>query len=77
MKIQKIRRSILHFSSCFITFGVAAYPAIFMATGESAHAGHGIGSALSIRVNQQADAYAFLFDQLGTKLRQANAIHAE
>ena len=76
-----------------------AYPAIFMATGETdgrvnpahsrkmiarlqaatnsgrpillsinAHAGHGIGSALSIRVNQQADAYAFLFDQLGMKL---------
>jgi len=85
-----------------------AYPAIFMATGEtdgrvnpahsrkmiarlqaatssarpvylsiSAHAGHGIGSALSIRVNQQADAYAFLFDQLGMKLPQANAAHAE
>jgi prolyl oligopeptidase len=85
-----------------------AYPAIFMATGEtdgrvnpahsrkmiarlqaatssakpiylsiSAHAGHGIGSALSIRVNQQADAYAFLFDQLGMKLPQANAVHAE
>ena len=77
----------------------AAYPAIFMATGETdgrvnpahsrkmiarlqaatsstkpiflsinAHAGHGIGSALSIRVNQQADIYAFLFDQLGMQL---------
>ena len=33
----------------------------------NAHAGHGIGSALSIRVNQQADTYAFLFDQLGMK----------
>jgi prolyl oligopeptidase len=75
-----------------------AYPAIFMATGETdgrvnpmhsrkmiarlqaatssgcpvylsinAHAGHGIGSALSIRVNQTADTYAFLFDQLGMK----------
>lgn len=85
-----------------------AYPAIFMATGEtdgrvnpthsrkmiarlqaatssakpiylsiSTHAGHGIGSALSIRVNQQADTYAFLFDQLGMKLPQANAVHAE
>ena len=72
-----------------------AYPAIFMATGETdgrvnpAHsrkmiarlqaatasvkpvylsinsrAGHGIGSALSIRVNQSADVYSFLFDQL-------------
>ena len=78
-----------------------AYPAIFMATGETdgrvnpahsrkmtarlqaatnsgkpillsinAHAGHGIGSALSIRVNQQADVYAFLFDQLGMQLPQ-------
>ena len=76
-----------------------AYPAIFMATGETdgrvnpahsrkmiarlqaatgsgrpvylsinAHAGHGIGSALSIRVNQKADVYSFLFDQLGMKL---------
>jgi prolyl oligopeptidase len=31
----------------------------------NAHAGHGIGSALSIRVGQWADEYAFLFDQLG------------
>ena len=31
----------------------------------NAHAGHGIGSALSIRMNQQADVYDFLFDQLG------------
>jgi prolyl oligopeptidase len=77
----------------------AAYPAIFMATGETdgrvnpahsrkmiarlqaatssekpillsinSHAGHGIGSALSIRVNQEADIYAFLFDQLGMQL---------
>ncbi len=81
-----------------------AYPAIFMATGETdgrvnpahsrkmiarlqaatssgrpiflsinAHAGHGIGSALSIRVNQQADIYAFLFDQLGMQLPQSAA----
>lgn len=78
-----------------------AYPAIFMATGETdgrvnpahsrkmiarlqaasssgkpillsinAHAGHGIGSALLIRVNQQADIYAFLYDQLGMQLPQ-------
>jgi prolyl oligopeptidase len=78
-----------------------AYPAIFMATGETdgrvnpahsrkmiaalqaatssgkpvylsinSHAGHGIGSALSIRVNQQADIYAFLFDQLGMHMPQ-------
>ena len=31
-------------------------------------AGHGIGSALSIRVNQSADYTAFLFDQLGMTL---------
>jgi prolyl oligopeptidase len=31
-------------------------------------AGHGIGSALSIRVNQSADYIAFLYDQLGMKL---------
>ena len=30
----------------------------------NSHAGHGIGSSLSIRVNQQADLYSFLFDQL-------------
>jgi prolyl oligopeptidase len=36
----------------------------------NAHAGHGIGSALLIRVNQQADIYAFLFDQLGMHLLQ-------
>jgi prolyl oligopeptidase len=76
-----------------------AYPAIFMATGETdgrvnpahsrkmiarlqsatnsgqpiylsinSHAGHGIGSSLSIRVNQSADIYSFLFDQLGMHL---------
>jgi prolyl oligopeptidase len=32
------------------------------------HAGHGIGSALSIRVNQSADLFSFLFDQLGMQL---------
>ncbi|MEP6549439.1 MAG: prolyl oligopeptidase family serine peptidase [Gammaproteobacteria bacterium] len=78
-----------------------AYPAIFMATGETdgrvnpahsrkmiarlqaatdsgrpiylsinSHAGHGIGSSLSIRVNQSADIYSFLFDQLGMHLAQ-------
>ena len=36
----------------------------------NAHAGHGIGSALLIRVNQHADIYAFLFDQLGMQLPQ-------
>jgi prolyl oligopeptidase len=33
----------------------------------NSHAGHGIGSSLSIRVNQMADIEAFLFDQLGIK----------
>ena len=33
----------------------------------NSHAGHGIGSSLSIRMNQAADIYAFLFDQLGMK----------
>lgn len=33
----------------------------------NAHAGHGIGSSLSIRVGQTADLYAFLFDQLGMR----------
>jgi len=33
----------------------------------NSHAGHGIGSSLSIRINQQADVYSFLFDQLKMK----------
>ncbi len=33
----------------------------------NAHAGHGMGSSLSIRLNQTADIYSFLFDQLGMK----------
>ncbi|MDE2429923.1 MAG: S9 family peptidase [Burkholderiales bacterium] len=37
----------------------------------NAHAGHGIGSALSIKVNQTADLYSFLFDQLGMHLPKA------
>ena len=82
-----------------------AYPAIFMATGETdgrvnpahsrkmiarlqaatasgkpvylsinAHAGHGIGSALSIRVNQSADTFSFLFDQLGMQLPASSSV---
>jgi len=34
-------------------------------------AGHGIGSALSVRVDQQSDYMAFLFNQLGMKLPPA------
>ncbi|MBV8804639.1 MAG: S9 family peptidase, partial [Sinobacteraceae bacterium] len=30
-------------------------------------AGHGIGSALSVRISQYTDIYSFLFDQLGMK----------
>ena len=79
----------------------AAYPAVFMGTGETdgrvnpahsrkmiarlqaatasgkpiylstdSHAGHGFGTSLSIRVNQKADMYGFLFDQLGMSLPQ-------
>ena len=33
----------------------------------NSHAGHGIGSALSVRVDQQSDAMAFLYDELGMK----------
>ncbi len=40
----------------------------------NSHAGHGIGSSLSIRVNQTADVYSFLFDQLGMKLPASDAI---
>jgi prolyl oligopeptidase len=39
----------------------------------NSHAGHGIGSALSIRVNQSADTYSFLFDQLAMRLPQTRA----
>jgi prolyl oligopeptidase len=38
------------------------YP-IFLRT--SSNAGHGIGTALNERINQQADMYSFIFDQLG------------
>ena len=35
----------------------------------NSHAGHGIGSALSVRVDQEADTDAFLFTALGMALR--------
>lgn len=38
----------------------------------NSNAGHGIGSSLSIRVNQSADLYSFLFDQLGMSLPTAH-----
>lgn len=34
----------------------------------NSNAGHGVGSSLSIRVNQTADTYSFLFDQLNMQL---------
>jgi prolyl oligopeptidase len=37
-------------------------PILFRST---ASAGHGIGTALKVRIEEQADVYAFLFDQLG------------
>ena len=37
----------------------------------SASAGHGIGTALSERIKQQADVFAFLFDQLGMSQQTA------
>jgi prolyl oligopeptidase len=40
-----------------------AHP-IFLRTGSG---GHGIGAALDERMEQEADVYAFLFDQLGMK----------
>jgi prolyl oligopeptidase len=33
----------------------------------SSSSGHGIGTALNERIEQDADAFAFLFDQLGVK----------
>jgi len=41
----------------------ASHP-IFLRTGSG---GHGIGAALDDRIEQEADVYAFLFDQLGMK----------
>ena len=38
-----------------------------------AQAGHGIGTALSTRIEQEADIYAFLIDQLGMTARPASA----
>ena len=37
-------------------------PILFRST---ASAGHGIGTALKVRIAEQADVYTFLFDQLG------------
>lgn len=92
-------KALMAYSPYHHVVGGTAYPAIFMATGETdgrvnpahsrkmiarlqaatssaypvllsinSHAGHGIGSSLTIRVNQSADTYGFLFDQLGMKL---------
>jgi prolyl oligopeptidase len=42
----------------------------------STHSGHGIGTALSERIKQQADIYSFLFAQLGMKGEHGNAASA-
>jgi prolyl oligopeptidase len=39
-----------------------------------AAAGHGIGTALSIRIEEEADVYAFLVDQLGMAALPASAV---
>ncbi len=44
---------------------VSKYPVLLSI---NSHSGHGIGSSLSIRAGQSADALAFLFDQLGMKV---------
>jgi prolyl oligopeptidase len=41
-----------------------------------AAAGHGIGTALSTRIEQEADVYAFLIDQLGMTALRASASSA-
>ena len=41
---------------------------IFLRT--SAESGHGIGSALSVRIEEYADYLSFLYDQLGMKLKK-------
>jgi hypothetical protein len=72
MKIQKIRRSILHFSSCFITFGVAcaADPG---APGSEQHTL--IHVYHNVTVSDPID--WFLPSPDGKILAVANAIHAE
>jgi hypothetical protein len=37
----------------------------------SANSGHGIGSSLSVRIEQFVDVDAFLFDQLGVEFKGA------
>jgi prolyl oligopeptidase len=38
----------------------------------SSNSGHGAGTALSERIEQQVDVFAFLFDRLGIKYREPN-----
>jgi prolyl oligopeptidase len=35
----------------------------------SANSGHGIGSSLSVRIEEYTDVYAWLFDQLGVEYK--------
>jgi prolyl oligopeptidase len=41
-------------------------PILFLVDGE---VGHGIGTSMAKRIEQAADTYAFLMDQLGMKVR--------
>jgi prolyl oligopeptidase len=36
----------------------------------SANSGHGAGTPLNARIEERTDAYAFLFDQLGVKVKE-------
>jgi len=46
-------------------------PAFLLRT--SASTGHGIGTALDEQIEQEADVFSFLFDQLGMRYAQAAA----
>jgi prolyl oligopeptidase len=48
----------------------SAYPILLVAGSDT---GHGIGTALSQVIAQQADVFAFLFDQLGIRFRATRA----
>jgi prolyl oligopeptidase len=43
----------------------------------SSDSGHGHGSSLSVRTNQRADTYSFLFDQLGLRFPAPDKAHAQ
>ena len=49
-------------AACLQAATASGLPVLFHS---SANAGHGIGSSLKERIAEEADAYAFLFDELG------------